>query len=194
MSDLSERPHALYRFFDPTGALLYIGITAALPTRLARHRDEKPWWCDVADIKVQHFPTRQAVLEAERKAIVAERPRHNKQHNGMTARSVAETPAEATRFGIEVGFVVALMTDLPTRTKCYVGCVEAVDEFGLRMTLVDWFVGMFVKEDLFVPWSRVLGAAVWTEEHSFRQEDLARWQNEVHGRTPEPPATSGEDD
>jgi hypothetical protein len=188
--ELAGRPHALYRFFDASGALLYIGITAALPARLARHREDKPWWCNVAEIKVEHFPTRRAVLEAEREAIIRERPVHNKQHNGMVARSSAEVPAEAIRFGIEVGFVVALITDLPTSTKCYVGCVEAVDDYGVRMTLVDWFVGMFVKEDLFVPWAHILGAAVWTEEHSFREEYLARWQNSVHGE----PAKAGADD
>lgn len=78
---LNERPHALYRFYDRHRALLYIGITACLPTRLTHHDDHKPWWTDVADITVQHFTGRDAVLDAEAKAIRTERPLHNVVHN-----------------------------------------------------------------------------------------------------------------
>jgi hypothetical protein len=80
LADVS-RPHALYRFFGSGGTLLYIGITNALPTRLRRHNDEKPWWTGVADIKVEHFPDRPTVLLAEKRAIIAERPLYNIQHN-----------------------------------------------------------------------------------------------------------------
>lgn len=179
---IQTKPHALYRFYDRHGALLYVGITATLPERLKAHRDEKPWWCDVADIKVEHFPDRRSVIEAEKKAIRTENPRHNVQHNGArTGQTFTETGAPA-RFGIEVGFVVALMTDLPTRTKCYVGEVQAIDDVGVRITLIDWFIGMFTNEDLFVPWPHVIGAAVWTEAHSIIGGALERWQNEFHGK------------
>jgi hypothetical protein len=181
VSDLESKAHALYRFFGADGALLYIGITASLPNRLARHKEDKPWWCDVADIRVEHFQSRRAVLEAERAAIVAEKPLHNVRHNGLTARPAPASPASVA-FGLEVGFVVALMTDLTTKTKCFVGEVQAIDDMGVRVTLMDWFVGMFCREDLFVPWPRVVGAAVWTAEHSIRStEDFAKWQRDFEG-------------
>ena len=82
ITPLAERPHALYRFFDEHERLLYIGITASLPTRLRGHDDTKPWWLHVRNVTVEHFPDRESVLQAEKHAIESERPLHNVQHNG----------------------------------------------------------------------------------------------------------------
>lgn len=85
---LADRPHALYRFFDRTGDLLYIGITASIPSRLVAHRDDKPWWTHVVDIRVEHFDNRPDVLAAEKAAIKAERPKWNVQHNQQVVQRV----------------------------------------------------------------------------------------------------------
>ena len=74
--------HALYRFYGAGGTLLYIGITNALPRRLGQHHDDKPWWLGVAEVKVEHYPNRKAVLAAEKQAIIAEKPLYNDKHNG----------------------------------------------------------------------------------------------------------------
>ncbi|MEV1013740.1 GIY-YIG nuclease family protein [Micromonospora sp. NPDC049801] len=78
---LENQPHALYRFFDRTDVLLYVGITADLPTRLKSHRKGKPWWTQVANITIEPFETRQEALDAEKRAIREEGPLHNDQHN-----------------------------------------------------------------------------------------------------------------
>lgn len=83
-----SRPHALYRFFDAEGVLLYIGITADVPARFQKHRDDKPWWGEVARIAMEPFPDRPSVLAAERRAIKAEMPRWNVQHQ-IRAKKVA---------------------------------------------------------------------------------------------------------
>lgn len=75
-----RRPHALYRFFDAAGALLYIGITWDIADRFPRHALDKPWWSDIANITVETYPDRAAVLEAERLAIKAESPLYNIVH------------------------------------------------------------------------------------------------------------------
>lgn len=90
MTEAIARPHALYRFYDAAGALLYVGITVNLPTRLTRHRDDKPWWTEVARITVEHHANRNTVLAAERHTILAEKPRHNIQHN--TGQVCSEQP------------------------------------------------------------------------------------------------------
>ncbi len=104
---LPERPHALYRFFGHNGQLLYLGITASLPSRLIGHRDDKPWWTDVADIKVEHYPDRPSVLAAERAAIRAERPLWNVIHNRNAERltqKVRQRPdPSATREPVPAG-------------------------------------------------------------------------------------------
>lgn len=77
----SDNITTLYRFYDRAGQLLYIGITATPPKRFAKHQAEKEWWHAIVNVKLEHFPTRQEALDAERAAIVAERPLYNVQHN-----------------------------------------------------------------------------------------------------------------
>lgn len=75
------RLHVLYRMYDATDALLYVGITMNVEDRFADHRAMKAWWAEVVDIKLEHFPTREAVEQAERDAIRTERPRFNVVHS-----------------------------------------------------------------------------------------------------------------
>jgi predicted GIY-YIG superfamily endonuclease len=72
---------SLYRFFNSAGDLLYIGITNRVPRRLDQHGDDKPWYLEVADVKVEHHPNRHAALAAEKTAIKTERPKYNVVHN-----------------------------------------------------------------------------------------------------------------
>lgn len=82
-----DRPHALYRIYDNGGQLLYVGITMALQQRLGAHRQGRSWWHEVAIIEVEYLPSRQAALEAERDAIVREKPAHNVHHNATLRRT-----------------------------------------------------------------------------------------------------------
>jgi len=75
------KPHVLYRAFNAQGQLLYVGITMNPGSRFAQHSDEKPWWTDVADIRVEQFASRDEVLTAEREAIKSEQPLHNVAHS-----------------------------------------------------------------------------------------------------------------
>lgn len=79
-------PQCLYRFYDDNEALLYVGITNSLPNRLGQHNESKRWWCDVSVVTVEHYDSREEVLEAEKRAIEFEEPRYNIQHAGRRAR------------------------------------------------------------------------------------------------------------
>jgi hypothetical protein len=82
MNDTFEMPpQALYRFFDGSDVLLYVGITLDLPVRLKHHSVHKPWWTEVSRIDVEHFESQIEVVEAERAAIIAESPKYNLVHN-----------------------------------------------------------------------------------------------------------------
>lgn len=74
--------HALYRFYDERGRLLYIGITGDVRARFRQHADSKAWWKQVAVREIVHCRTRADLLAAEREAIIRERPRYNVIHNG----------------------------------------------------------------------------------------------------------------
>lgn len=66
----------LYRFFDPAGQLLYVGISHRIENRFGTHKHQKPW-DQVASIKIERFPTRLEAAQAERKAIATEKPAWN---------------------------------------------------------------------------------------------------------------------
>lgn len=78
--------HALYRFYDNTDELLYVGITLDPGKRFKQHSTQKAWWSDVADITLQKFDSRIEVLAAEREAIKTESPRYNVIHNQASWR------------------------------------------------------------------------------------------------------------
>lgn len=77
----TNEPHALYRFFDADGALLYIGLTADPGRRWKSHEANQPWWHLVRRAEMEMFPSREAVRAAEKAAIVAECPKYNVAHS-----------------------------------------------------------------------------------------------------------------
>lgn len=75
--------HVLYRFYNATGQLLYVGITMDPPTRFRGHAEAKEWWAQVSGITVENYQSRNELAAAERRAIQVERPLHNIIHNGV---------------------------------------------------------------------------------------------------------------
>lgn len=69
---------ALYRLFDTTGRLLYVGISHKPDVRWGQHSEEKSWWPEVDQRKVEWHETRASAERAELAAITAEKPLHNK--------------------------------------------------------------------------------------------------------------------
>ena len=67
----------LYRHFDSSGALLYVGISVSTPARLAQHRDSSEWFSRIDKITICHFETVADARNAEREAIATERPMFN---------------------------------------------------------------------------------------------------------------------
>lgn len=81
-----ELLHALYRMYDETGQLMYVGISVDPGRRFVQHRSDKPWWDQVVNFTVQPMPTRKAALAAEKDAIKSERPLFNVVHNDPSDR------------------------------------------------------------------------------------------------------------
>lgn len=67
----------LYRLFDRRGMLLYVGVSSNPGRRITQHSGSKDWWSQVTTTTMEHFITRQMALDAERIAIITERPIHN---------------------------------------------------------------------------------------------------------------------
>lgn len=67
--------HYLYRLYDATGDLLYVGQSKDPFTRFKSHKaDSRHWIDDVARGRISVFPTREAAQSAEREAIRSEHP------------------------------------------------------------------------------------------------------------------------
>ena len=73
--------NVVYRMFDEHGDLLYIGKSGNYFQRMETHMKDKPWWGQVANITVTHYPCRCTCEDGEREAIQLEMPKYNVQHN-----------------------------------------------------------------------------------------------------------------
>lgn len=67
---------ALYRHYDRSGSLLYVGISLDPVRRLRQHIGSR-WYSLIAKIEIEQFYSRREALEAEALAIVAEHPVFN---------------------------------------------------------------------------------------------------------------------
>lgn len=74
---------ALYRHFDATGALLYVGISLHPVSRQIQHSHGSDWYHEITDIRFEWFDTREDARAAELVAIEDEKPKHNKQSNPL---------------------------------------------------------------------------------------------------------------
>lgn len=80
---------ALYRYFDADGRLLYVGVSLSGIARQSQHQSASHWYADHASMTTEWFATRSEALEAERMAIITEKPIYNVVHR--------DEPLEATR-------------------------------------------------------------------------------------------------
>lgn len=75
-----DRPTSLYRIFDATGRLIYIGQSQHVGFRMKTH-EQHSWWFDLmADITTEVLPTRDAAHAAEMVAIQEEEPAFNSKY------------------------------------------------------------------------------------------------------------------
>lgn len=90
MTDDTFEAH-VYRAFDASGRLLYVGCSVDLEGRLREHSRSAHWWLFQDRIVAVGYPTREEAAEAEETAIGAEHPRWN-----MQGRSLEHPDGRAT--------------------------------------------------------------------------------------------------
>jgi excinuclease UvrABC nuclease subunit len=67
----------LYRHYNTTGILLYVGISISAIKRLSEHAVQSRWFNQIAVIKIEKFETRKEAQLAEKQAIERENPLFN---------------------------------------------------------------------------------------------------------------------
>jgi hypothetical protein len=80
----------LYRHFDSSGTLLYVGISSSALVRLSQHSRTAEWFELVARISVENFQSKEDALRAEKLAIQTEYPIYNKVHNNIKIETEVE--------------------------------------------------------------------------------------------------------
>lgn len=70
--------HHLYRHFDASGRLLYVGISMDGFRRMLQHNSTAEWREQITTMTITRYPHRAAVLEAEAKVIRDEKPLYNR--------------------------------------------------------------------------------------------------------------------
>jgi hypothetical protein len=68
----------LYRHYDVTGQLLYVGVAQSTHNRLQQRRKQTSWFPLTALIAIDDYPTRASAEAAEARAIVEEAPIYNR--------------------------------------------------------------------------------------------------------------------
>lgn len=81
---LEAVPTAVYRLYDPSGCLLYIGISDQPEERFAQHALSKPWWPDVVTRELHWYYDLPPAVAEEERAIAAEQPLYNIENVGST--------------------------------------------------------------------------------------------------------------
>ena len=89
---------ALYRFYDNTGQLLYVGITSDPESRWRTHETVQFWWTDVARKELVWFPTRAKARAAETRAIRREKPLYDRsdRRGRLTDEELRDRQREST--------------------------------------------------------------------------------------------------
>lgn len=74
---MSERT-AVYRLYDASGTLLYVGVSTNPVVRWVQHSGAQSWWSDVIRFEIAWTDTREDALLEEKRAMHDERPLYNR--------------------------------------------------------------------------------------------------------------------
>lgn len=99
---------ALYRLYDASGTLLYVGVSNNPQRRFWGHKAEKPWWSEVSRHTIEWVESEGRALELEREAISTEAPKYNlrstdayRAQQSATAKAISPERRRARGVGLE---------------------------------------------------------------------------------------------
>jgi len=87
-----QLPVQLYRHYDESNVLLYIGVARDAGNRYRQHLKSSAWAENSVRMTIELFPDRASALAAEANAVVNEKPLHNINHLEKLA-SITKLPA-----------------------------------------------------------------------------------------------------
>lgn len=134
---------ALYRFFNESGELLYVGISKTAFERFSQHQGTKEWFSEISQISLEHYPNRYLAAAHETIAIFNEAPRYN--ILGQSDKPLIESqkmPSHRERESQLIVFVKTLFQDaVPYEPVSQANLINNALFLGLkpsRTTVLDW--------------------------------------------------------
>jgi hypothetical protein len=123
----------LYRHYDDTGSLLYVGQSSNAFSRQKGHQYRSEWFDLSVTMRVERFESKEAVTEAELDAIKQEKPLFNRCNvaKGKRRHGLRHTGRPMQLYATEE-FIAALdewrreQPDLPNRSEAIRRIVEQV--------------------------------------------------------------------
>jgi predicted GIY-YIG superfamily endonuclease len=82
-SPYDNEPHAVYRIFGDADQLLYVGRSRHPKSRLGQHK-RGPWRAEIRRHELTWYPDKDDATVAERLAIYAEHPAHNRRPGDLS--------------------------------------------------------------------------------------------------------------
>ena len=74
---MESKQFSVYKFFDESDELLYIGRTGNLLRRIARHTIKTGWFNEVRTVRILPCASRYESVEIERREIMQHSPKYN---------------------------------------------------------------------------------------------------------------------
>lgn len=96
---LADRETAVYRLFNTSGSLLYVGITCNIASHFRGHARDKQWWPEVAHHVIEWHENRADAAQREGQLIADEAPMHNRALNPYRHPGGVGVPMRQPRTG-----------------------------------------------------------------------------------------------
>ena len=135
----AAKPTHLYRHFSKDGELLYVGVSLSTLQRLGQHASNSEWYARIARVDIEQFPSREEALEAERRAIMDERPKHNIVHKNAASERARELEQELLLSAKEKGRLV--------RRVAYVQPVYKLEDAAACLGITKALLMKWVREN-----------------------------------------------
>jgi hypothetical protein len=145
----SGKRTAVYRFFDTSGALLYIGITDDLETRWEAHSKDKFWWHLVARHEVTWYESRSAAEHAEKSGILCEGPIYNRTWNkNKVPRRVGDPPPDPFLTSLVTKLREGIQAGLYPEGHVFHDDLDTALDLGASPVTFGYAVGALMREGL----------------------------------------------
>ncbi len=175
----------LYRHYDSSDKLLYVGISVSAVNRLKEHIDSSKWTSDISTVKIESFPDRNSALLAEKLAIKTEKPIWNIIHNREEKKKIEKKKIEKKKIENSIDKFVEFskhneeQLEIQKSFHEYIRTIHA----DSKITIGEWYIEMtFDKEHVnsFIEWTKKLSCLIIYVLPSIKRNDYKNLSYKIY--------------